>query len=992
MRQLRAIWLGGALIALLVAGRAHAYSNDPQELALRQATATGVAQVQVDPGGGAVPSEKAFWVATFLSFENPQIALPDAGPLGTALGDLMWDCYQHDPMLEQARATLGGADLAALRHLIQLYGGQVMLASPFTYDTTAWASCVPGDVATMPGFVSQTRLGQLFRTELAPGDRVAAVLVDLRTTRGAQVADLVLLHMLRRFPDAFGLDDATLRARCGATQFCSADEVFEQKVTPSLGSNNAAAGVIAQPLGWDQLGMNAYWADGDSPIKGWLGRRYAWVGKQIYEHPILTNLIPVIGPCIEAADAFESLREGLDASGQPQPRLFSAAVFTTNFVFAAADVPMVRSGAVASWRQLRDLAARARGANTAADVLDLPQQAAAVAKAIEVNGVQAGAEAVREANSMGSAVDELSALAVPILKLRNDAEYERLFHPAIIAAASMAKQERPLTEIMDRLANSSRSTMQALRHPDFDDFGRLNLQDRVLMTPVKGSCAQPELWNEVANWVDKSPTPAWDGGAVPPSANYRQIIGTIDGQPIPLSLIYRYEITSPDGVKGMILHWYTEFGDRTSILSQVNTHCESLYRQLLASTNREEIIDLVAEIHWWYATMTPYKRGTNGISHALAVSLLKAKGIRAGHVLDTVSLDFKAFARSIDEYKRDYRTFFTRLEDVPPPRSPDVMPSPPPAVPPNDFPAPLSPPFAQEGIEFEASLSQGAGRRLVGWIADRNVLAAGPSDDAAEDFTADEAAGLLAPLDHYRVLVRQVAGDGTETQVDSFLAGDPSPADMDPTYLKDLNKTTAGFTYPIPDGLSSARLRFYAHHPILAKPELLIYDLIPGSAPPCPVPFETRCSSDGLRVETRYCQNGLWSDWGGWWRFDPGYVREPIDCSVLPVRIGLVTTTAPGHCVLQQYQSLFLVGTSDTTCHSNSNAAPGSLVANILSRSWASCRLDSDPTDGRGNRVNPYLGNVIPTKDMEPPWGFGGAVDYNPSMGGGYYMPNCDAP
>ncbi len=65
------------VVAALTSTRpAHAYSDDPAEIAIRNDTARAITPVQLDIGGKAIQSEYAFWDGVFATFENPNVALP----------------------------------------------------------------------------------------------------------------------------------------------------------------------------------------------------------------------------------------------------------------------------------------------------------------------------------------------------------------------------------------------------------------------------------------------------------------------------------------------------------------------------------------------------------------------------------------------------------------------------------------------------------------------------------------------------------------------------------------------------------------------------------------------------------------------------------------------------------------------------------------------------------------------------------------------------
>ena len=85
----------------------------------------------------------------------------------------------------------------------------------------------------------------------------------------------------------------------------------------------------------------------------------------------------------------------------------------------------------------------------------------------------------------------------------------------------------------------------------------------------------------------------------------------------------------------------------------------TLYEKLATPTlPRSDVIHLVAEWHWWMAQAMPWNRGSAGIVDAATKSLLYAHGIVPGRWKPGVSPDIKAFDHTLEDFVREYRSYF----------------------------------------------------------------------------------------------------------------------------------------------------------------------------------------------------------------------------------------------------------------------------------------------------------------------------------------------
>jgi hypothetical protein len=155
--------------------------------------------------------------------------------------------------------------------------------------------------------------------------------------RGIRESDLMLVWLLANYRD----DLFTDRVREWAQQAWPGDtpdapvlaaEIYECKTTPSLAFNNEVARRIAEPISWEALGM---------PTTGIYNR----LARFSYEHPVLTNLIPIYGACWRAANSLCDAYEGRDAEGNrlgAGGRALAAGSFLFNWAMAVSDVYLVK--------------------------------------------------------------------------------------------------------------------------------------------------------------------------------------------------------------------------------------------------------------------------------------------------------------------------------------------------------------------------------------------------------------------------------------------------------------------------------------------------------------------------------------------------------------------------------------------------------------------------------------------------------------------------
>jgi hypothetical protein len=126
----------------------------------------------------------------------------------------------------------------------------------------------------------------------------------------------------------------------------------------------------------------------------------------------------------------------------------------------------------------------------------------------------------------------------------------------------------------------------------------------------------------------------------------RQIVH--DG--IPLTTVRR-------GASGGRVKYWWEHMPPTEIHRLLPLIDGALQRALGAKT-RTELIDAVAELHYFAAHMMPWRRGSAAAIDAVAKALLLHGGVRPGRLKEGVAFDLEAFTRTLEDYKRRYRSFF----------------------------------------------------------------------------------------------------------------------------------------------------------------------------------------------------------------------------------------------------------------------------------------------------------------------------------------------
>ena len=114
---------------------------------------------------------------------------------------------------------------------------------------------------------------------------------------------------------------------------------------------------------------------------------------------------------------------------------------------------------------------------------------------------------------------------------------------------------------------------------------------------------------------------------ISPNVWRNQNIGVLpDGTEIPLTMVMTWSkpasvFNSPYGptsgnVNAFGYHFRGDFSmSAATRLTKVRTHLQNVFQKVVnPASTREQVVDAVAEIHWWEANLCAYARGSNGIA------------------------------------------------------------------------------------------------------------------------------------------------------------------------------------------------------------------------------------------------------------------------------------------------------------------------------------------------------------------------------------------
>ena len=89
-------------------------------------------------------------------------------------------------------------------------------------------------------------------------------------------------------------------------------------------------------------------------------------------------------------------------------------------------------------------------------------------------------------------------------------------------------------------------------------------------------------------------------------------------------------------------------------------HAEEVFGRALACP-RDEVLSVVAELHWWLAHVSRYRRGSAAIADMSCKLVLEARGIAVPAWRAGIAPDLEAYVTPLGEYRAAYPTLFHQL-------------------------------------------------------------------------------------------------------------------------------------------------------------------------------------------------------------------------------------------------------------------------------------------------------------------------------------------
>ena len=101
-------------------------------------------------------------------------------------------------------------------------------------------------------------------------------------------------------------------------------------------------------------------------------------------------------------------------------------------------------------------------------------------------------------------------------------------------------------------------------------------------------------------------------------------------------------------------------------------HVKDLYNQLhinyiqneLKEKDLDNVNSLIAEVRWILAHATPWERGSDAISNTFIRAIYKAMGVKVYPLKKDVSLDLEAYCTNLDEYKKNFTSYFSKKPEI----------------------------------------------------------------------------------------------------------------------------------------------------------------------------------------------------------------------------------------------------------------------------------------------------------------------------------------
>ena len=210
-----------------------------------------------------------------------------------------------------------------------------------------------------------------------------------------------------------------------------------------------------------------------------------------------------------------------------------------------------------------------------------------------------------------------------------------------VLAGNLAKPE--LSEVLQTIGDNRRNVAMALGARDMASFGRFR-DDTRLVTPMRP-------WGKYHDYADRYQDFMKSRGAA-----FRRTIRLAGTQRVVrlTSIVVRRGF-SAESQPETILETNTR-GEADRIVSYVN---HVLFPSLLQvrQLSPGEIIDRVAELHWWLSHASIFQRGSAAATDTLTKALLLARGIPFGRWKAHIAPDLEAPFYTREEFIERYASF-----------------------------------------------------------------------------------------------------------------------------------------------------------------------------------------------------------------------------------------------------------------------------------------------------------------------------------------------
>jgi hypothetical protein len=242
-------------------------------------------------------------------------------------------------------------------------------------------------------------------------------------------------------------------------------------------------------------------------------------------------------------------------------------------------------------------------------------------------------------------IGEGANLLLNVKGFENFDNFKVLMHKGVVGVTDQLKRGEieSLWQILEKLAFVRRNIAFNLAHPVAGYFGQPRSGFPVAFTThIKGrySIFYEEAKNILVEKADRM-------------FEQKQYLPTT-GKPVQLTILLAI---SSDLKEIMWIH------TSRSHIKPILEHTETLFKQLGRITySRQEVIDKIAEIHWWLAHAMPFQRGSAAIIDAATKALFYAADIYPGNWKPGIVPDIKAFHTDLDTFIQNYSSYMETID------------------------------------------------------------------------------------------------------------------------------------------------------------------------------------------------------------------------------------------------------------------------------------------------------------------------------------------